>query len=181
MQAARRIDDDIIHFARLCRLQSIEDNRAWIGAGFLPDRFQRPRVGPDLQLLNGGGAKSIRSAQQYFAAFAQEAVGEFADGRGLPRPVDAHQHHDGGRLPHDVHRRFGSAQNFKQVFADEIANFARIAGELAVDTLANPLQDILHGAHAQIGGDQRVFKLFEKIGIDLFPARQYIFKPVDQA
>ena len=132
-------------------------------------------------MLDGGGAKRIGGAEQHAAAFAFQMRGQFADGGGLPRPVDADQHDDGGRIFHIGQRAIVGLQNFEQIFADQAAQFAGIADQFAVHAFADALQNFVRGADADIGADERVFEFFEKIGVDRFAAGDDVFDARDQA
>ena len=72
-------------------------------------------------------------------------------------------------------------QNFEQVLADQPANFARVADQLAIDALPDALQDLFHGSYADVGGDERVLQLVEQIGVDLLPAGDDVFEAIDEA
>ena len=49
---------------------------------------------------------------------------------------------------------FGSDKNFQQLLTNEAANFARIAGQLAIYSLANSFQYLLNGADTKVRRDQ---------------------------
>ena len=106
--------------------------------------------------------------------------GKFADGGGLPRPVDADEHDDGGRVFDVGQRAVVGLQDFEEVFADEAAEFAGIADEFAVYTFADALENFVGGADADIRADERVFQLFEEIGVDGFAAGDDVFNAGDE-
>src|SRR5690606_15018729 len=51
-------------------------------------------VRPYLQLIDSGGTKCIRGADERLASLELELVGQLADGRGLAGAVDANDQHD---------------------------------------------------------------------------------------
>ena len=51
------------------------------------------------------------------------------------------------------------------------SQFAGIAHQLAVHALPDAVQNLLGGAHADIGADQRVFQFVQQIGIDCLARR----------
>ena len=51
---------------------------------------------------------------------------------------------------------------------------------MALHALADAVQDLLGGAHADVGGDQRVFQLVEQVGVDFALALQRVFERGDQ-
>ena len=53
---------------------------------------------------------------------------------------------------------------------------AGVAQLVALHALADALQDLVGGAHADVGGDEREFQLVEQIGIDLLLALERVFE-----
>ncbi len=116
-------------------------------------------------------ARNVSAAQSRTrVAVAFEMSGKFADGGGLPRPVHANQHDDGGRGFDIGQRTIVGLEHFEQIFADEAAEFAGIADQFAVYALPDSLQDFVGGGYSDIGADEGVFEFFEKIGVDGFAA-----------
>ncbi len=64
----------------------------------MADDLNAGALAPDFELFDGGGAEGVGGAEEHAATFAFEMRGEFADGGGLPRPVDANEHDDGWRV-----------------------------------------------------------------------------------
>ena len=52
---------------------------------------------------------------------------------------------------------------------------------LPVHALADQLQNLGGGADPDVGADERVFELFEQVGVDLFAAREGGLELSDQA
>ncbi len=102
-------------------------------------------------MLDGGGAESIGSAEKNGVAFGLEVRGQLADGGGLPCPVDANDHDDGGRLVDVRQRAVVGLQNFEQILADEAAELGGVADEFAVDALADAFQNFIGGGDADVG------------------------------
>ena len=132
-------------------------------------------------MLDGRGAKRVGRAQQHAALLVAEAVREFADGGGFAGAVDAHHQNHGGRLGHPRHGALGGLQDFEQVLADEPFQFGGIAHQSAVHALADAVQNLLGGAHADVGTDQREFQFVQQIGVDLLGALQHVLEARDQA
>ena len=113
-------------------------------------------------------------------AFGAIAGGEFADGGGFARTVDAdHQHHARGGGRHGD-GTLGGFEDGKQMLANEELDFGGIAHELAVNALADVLQNFGGGADANIGGDQGILELVKQIAVDLLAALKGIFDFVDE-
>ncbi len=175
LQAAGRIDDHVIGLGGFRGLKRVEHHGARVGAGLLADHARLGALAPDFELLDGGGAKRIGRAKQHGMAFGLEMRCEFADGSGLPRPVDADDHDDGGRLGEISQRPVVRLQDFEQILADQPAQFSGIAHQFAVDALADAVEDLVGGGDADIGADQRIFEFFEKIRVDLLAAGNDVF------
>ena len=71
-------------------------------------------------------------------------------------------------------------QNFEQVFADQVLQFGGVGELVAVHALADALQNLVGGADADIGGDERVFQLVEQIGVDFLAALERVFERRNQ-
>ena len=181
LQAAGGIDDDVIDFARFGGLERVEHHGAGIGAGVLADHLGVGALAPDFELLDGGGAEGVGGAEQNGVAFGLEMRGQFADGGGFARAVDADHHDDGGRLVDVGERAVVGLQDFEQIFADEAAQLAGIADQFAVDALADAVENFVGGGDADIGADERVFELFEQIGVDFLAAGDDVFDARDEA
>ena len=102
MKTAGGIDNHIIDGARLGCLQGVEHHGAWIGASLLTNHVHACPVRPDFKLLYGSSTERIGSTEQHLALLAQKAMSQFADSGGLPRPIDADQHHNRRRLRDDA-------------------------------------------------------------------------------
>src|SRR5204863_2503790 len=114
---------------------------------------------PDLQLLDGGGAKRVGGAEQHGAAFGLVSLGELADRGGLPRPVHA-DHDDDRRRLADVHGRpFGSLENFEQMLLNQAAQLGGVADLISADALSDALEDLGGGLHSDIGADEGILEL----------------------
>ena len=77
-------------------------------------------------------------------------------------------------------RPLGRLQDFQQLLLNEPAQLGGVTHLVAGDALPDALQNFGRGLNTDIGADQRVFQLVEKIGVDLFAAGQRVFKPGDQ-
>jgi hypothetical protein len=181
MQAAGRIDDQRANLAGLGGMEGVEDDGARVGALRLADDLGLSALGPNFELLDGGGAEGVGSAEQDGFAVVLQALGEFADGGGFAGAVDADHHDDPRRLIGLHQRAFGGFEHTEQVFLDELAEFRGVVHQVAGDPLADGFEDIGGGADADIGRNQRVFKLFEEIGVDLLLAVDHVFDAVHES
>ena len=101
---------------------------------------------------------------------------QLADGGGLARPVHAHHQDHRRRLGDPRHGALGGLQNFEQVLADQSSQFAGVAHLVALHALADALQNLVGGADADVGGDQRVLQLVQQVGVDFLLALQRVFE-----
>src|SRR5271165_3113671 len=89
MQAAGGVHDDDVSVAGLGGGYRVIDNRSRVRAKFLLDHLDAVARSPNLQLLDGRGAKGVGGAKDHAAAFLFQAIGELADAGGFARAVDA--------------------------------------------------------------------------------------------
>ena len=100
-QTACGIDQDHIFFTCFTGAHRVIADRGGIAA-FLADDLHRIALSPNRQLLARRSAKGICCGQQHGSALVCQAVGEFANGGGFARTIDAGHHHDGGLFwPYD--------------------------------------------------------------------------------
>src|SRR6516162_9496302 len=66
------------------------------------------------------------------------------------------------------------------MLANKIPNFDSVRRLLAVHPLSDVLENFRYGLDTEIGCNQRIFQLIEKIGINLFLPGDDIFNAVDQ-
>ena len=109
VQPARGVrEQDVDVRARAAATSASKTTAAGSAPGCLRDDRNAVALAPDLQLLDGRGAKGVAGGQHDRVARVLQAVGELADGRGLARAVDA-DHEDHERLVRGasiVERRF---------------------------------------------------------------------------
>ena len=66
-----------------------------------------------------------------------------------------------------------------KMLADEPFQFGGIAHQFAIHALADAVQNLLGGAHADVGTDQREFQFVEQIGIDFLGALEHVLETRD--
>ncbi|CWP11813.1 Uncharacterised protein [Neisseria meningitidis] len=101
-QAAGGVGQHNVDAARFGGLDGIEAHGGGIARG-LRNHGYVVAFAPSLKLLTRGGAESIAGGKQHRFALRLEIFGEFADGCGFARAVDASKHDD--------KRLFGFGQN----------------------------------------------------------------------
>jgi hypothetical protein len=141
-------------------------------------RARRPRhdlragaLGPDSELLDGGGAKRVAGRQQHPLAFGVQLLRQLADGGGLARAVDPdHQDHEGLCLAHHQRPRH-RAEHFFHLGGQNLAHL----GGADVALIALGAQRVGDGGRRlqpQIGADQYVFELVQRRRVELFAREQ---------
>ena len=89
MKPASGVDQQNVDPAAFRRLNPVEDNGRRVRAGLMLDDIDANPLAPDIELFDGGSAKSVARNQQDFFSDAAILRGEFADGRGLADTVHA--------------------------------------------------------------------------------------------
>src|ERR1700722_12192666 len=138
-----------------------------VGAGFARDERSAAALGPDLELIDGRGAKRIARRQHHRAAFGAQFRRELADSRGLAGAVDAgdqdderfYRRIDGQRLRH-------AAEHFLHLRRHRRLDFVRRNRrvEAPVTQLGG---DPVRGLRAEIGTDQLVLDLVDGRRVEL--------------
>ena len=161
VQPAGGIHQHHIHAPRLGSLQRIKQHRTGIGALVLTHNVHTGALGPDLQLVGGGGAEGIAGAQQHLLALLAELMGHLADGGGLAHAVDADEQHHGG-LGADVQRH---VVHFQLPGKDPAQGGLALLGALQALVIYHIAQFFYgrHGHfHAHIRHDERFLQFVEK-------------------
>ena len=165
MQPARRVDHQQVRAVLLGLGHRVKGQRGGIAAlGRGQDGHARAGA-PDLQLFNSRRAKGITGGNHHGFACGAKLTGQFANGRGLARAIDAHDqnHLRAGRVKgHRFSDRFHDAGDFR---GQQGFDF------LDAETFAKaPFGHI--GGHAQgrvdahIGGDEQLFELLKHIVVE---------------
>ena len=89
VEPARGVDQQNVDAAAFRRLHAVEDNGRRVRAGLMFDDIDADSLAPDVELFDGGGAKSVAGDQQNFFPGVAVLGGEFTDGGGLADTVHA--------------------------------------------------------------------------------------------
>ena len=176
VQASGGVHNDDVCRARLGGGYRIVNDRGRIGAGFLFDDLDAVALRPDFQLLDGGGAKRVRSAEHNAAAFLAQPVREFSYAGGLARAVHAdNKNHAraaailrGGNAASSCHiRPDGRVQYSNDVRLDFVLELRGIGERVAVHFLAHGIQNLARRFDTQVCGEQRRLQILEDRRINL--------------
>ncbi len=132
-------------------------------------------LAPGLELVRGGGAEGVRGAEDDGVAVGDQDAGELAGGGGLAGAVDADDHHDAGaavgvlRVHGAVH--LGTDQR-DQLLAEQSAQLLGGAGAEHLDPLAQPVDQLLGGLDADVGGEQGVLDLLPGVLVEVLAGQQ---------
>ena len=164
MKAARRVDNHEIGMPGFGGGERVKQNGGGIGSGLLLDHLNAQASGPDFQLLIGGGAKSVRRAEQRLAILLLEEMRQLGDAGGLADSVDSYHEDDGWHSWWRL-RGFGSGrpldgvlQNVQNCLLHRGTQLRRLSQLSLADLLLQAAQNLLRCAYAKVGGDQRGFK-----------------------
>ena len=169
VQAASGVDDGDVGSTGHGRLDRVKGHGGGVRAHILSDDVYAGPVGPDLDLVDGGRAECIRSAQDHFLPLGLEHRGELADGGGLAHAVHSHDHYHIRLL-----RKIKGDHLGGTVQVDELGYLlAKHAYELVeghilvlLHALLERINDLERGVHAHIGGDERLLYGIEHIVVD---------------
>ena len=78
----------------LAAADGVVDDGSWVRPLALADQLDLGALGPDLQLLGGGGAEGIGGAEEDLLPLLLQLVGQLADRRRLADAVDADHQND---------------------------------------------------------------------------------------
>ena len=167
LQPARGVDQQHVKFALARRGQRIEGKARGIRSLRARDNRRFGPLAPDLQLLDGGGAKGIAGGQHHLAAFGGEFGRQFADGGGLAGPVDADHENDERLLRRVDHQRLcHRRQNLLDFGRDHGLHIVR-RNRLVVTADADRGGDARRHFGSQIGAQQHVLDIVEHRAIEL--------------
>ena len=118
-------------------------------------------------MIDSRGAECVASRQHHGLAVTRELVREFADRGRLARAVDAHyQDHMGLRGFVERERRSDRIEHARYLGGQNVAHIV-FRNALLVTTLRQHLANPVRHGEAEIGLDQDLFELFERIVVEL--------------
>ncbi len=150
-------------------LDPVEDHRTRVAAlGAADDLGARP-FGPCGELFGGGGTERVAGGEQHRAPVGDLLVGELADRRGLADAVDAdeHPHVRAARLAVDERERpVGGLEPRGHLGLQRVEQLLRLGDLLRRDTCAKPVDQLLRHADADVGAEQGLLEIVERLVVD---------------
>ncbi len=122
--------------------------------------------GPDLELLDGGGAEGVGGAEQDGTSLSGEVGGELAGGGGLAGAVDADHHDDLGRRVGMVDGPSDAVEDGFELGFEELLELVAALDSGAEGALAEVFEDQGGGGGSDVGGEQDGFEVVEGGGVD---------------
>ena len=119
-------------------------------------------LGPDRQLLRGGGPEGIPRRQQDPVPIGLQAVGQLADGGGLAHAVDP-DHQDHRRLAGQVQAGLSHRQHFHQNLPQAGFYLLRLFDLPLLYPLPQGLHRLQGGLHPHIREDQGLLQFLKKV------------------
>ena len=165
MQSARRVADDDVDIARLCRRDSVIDNRSGVAALFLLDDLGAAALCPDVQLVDRRRTEGIGSRQQHVVALVGQQLCHLADGRGLADAVDTGDKNDGGKGG-DV-QLLAALQHFGDGVPQQKFDGSGIRDVILLNDVAQLVADFLGGGHAHVAHNQQLLQLLKQFVVNL--------------
>ena len=141
------VDDHDVALARAPGLDGVVGDGGGIAAGRGADEVGSGPLGPDLELLLGGGPEGVAGADEDAAAVLPQLLRELAHGRRLAGAVDADDE-DHGRLGAESDRGRG-AEQLLDLLGERLAEVADLAASLEAP------HDLGRGADADVAVDER--------------------------
>ena len=172
VQPPRRIDQHHVGAFGDRRADRVEHHRGGIGTLPLADDWHSGAVGPDFELLVGGGAEGVGGGNHHLFARLVVVVGKLGDAGGLARAVHADDHDDIGPRRK---RRVEIDRMLVPRFDEQVANFThhhlvqlllRTVG-FTLGALGDRFDNVERGFDPHISGDEDVFEFFEELVIHL--------------
>ncbi len=131
------------------------------------DEVHAGALGPDFELLDGGGAEGVGGAEQDGLAFAAVHGGELAAGGGLAGAVHADHHDDLGRRGGVRDGRVDRGEDAEQLGLEQDFELRAAGDALAQRALAQAGEDGVGRRAADVGGEQRQLQVVERAVVDL--------------
>ncbi len=150
VQTPRGVDDDDVAPVACRPLDRLVGDRCGVRPALGADERRVGALRPDLQLLFGGRAKRVCSAQDDRMAVLAQPLGQLADRRRLAGAVDADDEQDARVGVHVERRRF----------AEQIRDLFRQGGGEVGDVLPpfEPLHERGRRGYAHVGTNQSLFE-----------------------
>ena len=171
VQTARRVHDDNIAAACLCRRNRVEYHSRRVCALAVTDDVRARALRPDFELVGRRRTEGIRRRQHDLFALADVTRRQLADGSGLADAVDADDQND-RRLARNV-ERLVVEHIVGQHLAQQVAQLGRCRGLAQLGAFFHLGDDLRGGRRAHVGKNERFFQLLEKVGVDFDERREY--------
>ncbi len=166
VEAACGVDDEDVGVAGEGSFAGVEGDGAGVGVLLVFDDLDAGALGPDGELLDGGGSEGIAGGEDDFFVLGGEVGGEFGDGGGFAGAVDAGDHDDGGWCGGEVEGAVLFGPIVDEFFLEEGedlfcgGNFSVLPGGAEV------VGDEEGGFDAEVVGDEFFFEFFEEVLVD---------------
>ena len=161
VQAARRIEEQIVHPARLRGGDGVMGHRGGIRPIAAGDDFHLEAVAPHLDLLDGRGAERVAGGEQDGFFLRLEIMRQLGAGRGLSRAVDADDGDDRGATRHREQVRWGGGQVLFH-FGTRNREHIGPGGAPGFIGQLDGGDDLVGHGRAEIGADQGVLEFLER-------------------
>ena len=167
LQPPGRVDQEHVGaFVARARERIVGDSGR-VGAHLLGHHLRADASAPHFELIDGGGTERVARREHDAQTLRLEVMGELADGRGLAGAVHANHQHDMG--PCRLVRREGMRQGLEHArdLGGEHCSHRLRRNAPLVAALGDDLADAARHGDAEIGLDQHLFELIERLLVEL--------------
>ena len=164
--------------ACLSRLKRVESHRRRIGTVLCPHDIGAGALGPNFELRDRRGAKSIAGGNHHLLTSIGVALGQFAGGRGLASAVDTDdQYHIGFARQHTFERQnafLAESDHRGDLFLEHPHHARRTVLQLfASKPLTQFVDDFGGRLQPHVGADQRRLDIVDRVIVQTGADRYY--------
>ena len=172
VEATGGVADEVLDAAALRGFPGVVADGGGVGFVLAFDDGDGEALGPEVELLDGGGAEGIGGGEHDGFALALEEVGEFGGAGGFADAIDADDEDDAGFAGKLWEGGDLRGQDFEDFFAADVDDFI---GFEAATFGAQGLEDVLGHGDADVAADEGFLEFIE---VDFAPreALEELFK-----
>ncbi len=165
MEAAGGVDDEYLRVAGLGGGAGVVECGGGVAALLGLDDLDVGALGPDFELLDGGGAEGVGGAEEDGSGWsifsAGEVGGELAGGGGFAGAVDADHHDDLGRGGGVFDGAGYTVEDLLEFGFEELLELVAALDAGAEGALAEVFHDDGGGGGTEVGGEEEGFEIDE--------------------
>ena len=149
----------------------VKDHRGGVGTFVLLDDLHPRPLGPDGELVGGGGPEGVAGAEEDLLPLSLQGGGQFADGGGLAHAVDPDEEDHRG-AGGEVQALVSHCQHVLEHPAQTVPHLLLVLELLALHPALELLHRLEGGVHTHVGQDEGLLQLIVKVVVDGGEARK---------